>query len=205
MLPRSCAESSRAAFCRVGQCRRLATEATLADAVLGLKTGLLLSRAPTLTRTPTSFEQAYFDYQGRLRRALSNPFPHDFYFKPGSPLEKKFKLEEKKREDWLFHRPMGAKYHKAMDEEMKAAADVVDEEFVPERRRSKADFHKNQRSLNRLGDRTLYLVVQKRGNRSYTLPQGDVFKGELLHEACTSHPWYFNSILSVKIGCSAEY
>src|SRR6266849_3783603 len=68
--------------------RGLATEVAAPPAPRPkLHTAVILNRSPILTRTPTSFERAYYAYQARIQRALHNPFPHDFYFKPGSLLE----------------------------------------------------------------------------------------------------------------------
>ena len=49
-----------------------------------VQTGIILNRSPTLTRKPTAFERTYYAYQARIERALHNPVPTEFYFKPGS-------------------------------------------------------------------------------------------------------------------------
>ncbi|KZS99025.1 hypothetical protein SISNIDRAFT_480611 [Sistotremastrum niveocremeum HHB9708] len=148
-----------------------------------LKIGMVVNRAPILTRTPTSFEKAYYAYQNRLSRALSNPFPRDFYFKPGEPLENQFAEEEKKREDWLFHRKPSKK---AKDEDtVQVVSQDFAEEFEPEKRRAKADLYNNKRSLNRLGERNLYLLLKKpsKGTSPWAFPEAEIYKGERLHEA----------------------
>ncbi|GKT47943.1 54S ribosomal protein L17, mitochondrial [Colletotrichum spaethianum] len=50
-----------------------------------IKAGVILTRAPLLTRPLTSFEQAYFFYQKRLNERLSLPFITSVYFKPDTP------------------------------------------------------------------------------------------------------------------------
>jgi large subunit ribosomal protein L46 len=47
-------------------------------------------------------ERTYYSYQVRLQRALHNPSPYEFYFKPGSLLESKFDLKEWKRNRKAF-------------------------------------------------------------------------------------------------------
>ncbi|EFQ27071.1 NUDIX domain-containing protein [Colletotrichum graminicola] len=50
-----------------------------------IKAGVILTRAPLLTRPLTAFEQAYFFYQKRLNERLSLPFITSVYFKPDTP------------------------------------------------------------------------------------------------------------------------
>ncbi|CCF43294.1 NUDIX domain-containing protein [Colletotrichum higginsianum] len=50
-----------------------------------IKAGVILTRAPLLTRPLTSFEQAYFFYQKRLNERLTLPFITSVYFKPDTP------------------------------------------------------------------------------------------------------------------------
>jgi len=156
-----------------------------------IMTAVVLNRAPILTRTPSLFERAYYAYQARIRRALHNPFPYDFYFKPGSLLETQFNLEEKKRE----RRAFGPRFQKEDDEyvsEEKAAADKAaaaqlalqeeKEDLMP--RVHEADSSKNLRSLDRKGRRNIYLLLQTKrdGKEFWRFPQGGLEKGELLHQ-----------------------
>ena len=67
-----------------------------------------VSRNTTNYYTPTPFENAFYKYQQRIARTLHNPFPYDFYFKPGSILESRFILEERQRERSLFFPGFGA-------------------------------------------------------------------------------------------------
>ncbi|OLN83679.1 54S ribosomal protein L17, mitochondrial [Colletotrichum chlorophyti] len=50
-----------------------------------IKAGVILTRAPLLTRPLTAFEQAYFFYQKRLNERLTLPFITSVYFKPDTP------------------------------------------------------------------------------------------------------------------------
>ncbi|KAK2031805.1 NUDIX domain-containing protein [Colletotrichum zoysiae] len=50
-----------------------------------IKAGVILTRAPLLTRPLTAFEQAYFFYQKRLNERLALPFITSVYFKPDTP------------------------------------------------------------------------------------------------------------------------
>ncbi|GLB35168.1 putative 39S mitochondrial ribosomal protein L46 [Lyophyllum shimeji] len=153
---------------------------------------VILNRAPIITPTPTLFERAYYAYQARIRRALHNPFPLDFYFKQGSLLETKFNMEEKKRE----RRAFGPKF-KTEDEFVskekaaadKAAADQLAlqegeaEPLMP--RVHEADGNRDYHSLDRKGKRNIYLLLQTKvdGKDIWRFPQGGVEKGELLHQA----------------------
>ena len=163
-------------------CRSLAT---LTDGRVPpkIRVAAVLTRSPLLTRKPTPFEAAFFEYQNRLRMALSNPFPHDFYFKPGSLLIEKFRLEEKRRRNWLFERRLAADASKKERRRVREASEAVEEVFSPRKRKTVADIFANTRSLNRLGDRTLYLVLRRAGNPFYWFPDNAVHQGELLHQA----------------------
>lgn len=67
-----------------------------------IHTAVLLSRSPIISRTHTKFERAYYAYQARIDRALHNPLPYEFHFKPNSPLEVQFDKEEFQREKKAF-------------------------------------------------------------------------------------------------------
>ncbi|KAG6812764.1 hypothetical protein H0H92_000679 [Tricholoma furcatifolium] len=157
-----------------------------------ITTAIILNRSPLLTRTPSLFERAYYAYQARIRRALHNPFPLDFYFKQGSLLEAKFNSEEAQRE----RRAFGPKF-KTEEEYVskeKAAADKaaaeqlalqegVDVKLMP--RVHEADTNRDYKSLDRKGRRNVYLLLQTKldGKDVWRFPQGGVEKGELLHQA----------------------
>jgi large subunit ribosomal protein L46 len=62
-----------------------------------VKSGVLLSRPPLLTRPLTSFEKAFFFYQKRLNERLTMPFSRYFYFKKDTPADHDWKLKAKER------------------------------------------------------------------------------------------------------------
>lgn len=137
-----------------------------------------------ITRTPTDFERAYYAYQARIRRALHNPFPYDFYFKQGSLLETRFNLEEFKRERKAF----GSEFARGQYSDEKVAADrtaveqLAKQEGEDEKlasRNPSADLN-NHKSLDRKLGRNLYLVVE--GKEGWYFPMGELEKGELLHQ-----------------------
>ncbi|KAK4192108.1 39S mitochondrial ribosomal protein L46-domain-containing protein [Podospora australis] len=62
-----------------------------------IKSGIILTRPPLLTREQTPFESAFYLYQKRLNERLTAPFRKDFYFKKdtASDLDWKIKLKER--------------------------------------------------------------------------------------------------------------
>jgi large subunit ribosomal protein L46 len=155
-----------------------------------LYTAVILNRSPTLTRTPTSFERAYYGYQARLQRALHNPFPYEFYFKPGSLLESKFNLEERKRDRKAFGPGFGADHPLAPGAGV-SAQDLKkfgrDEDETPAPRVHASDESGELKSLDRKGQRNLYLLVKQTtdaANTTWRFPESEVTtSGELLHES----------------------
>lgn len=175
-----------------GRCRGLATEAILRPKKPprpSLHTAVILNRSPILTRTPTSFERAYYAYQARLQRALHNPFPYEFYFKPGSLLESKFNLEERKRDRKAFGPGFGADHPLAPGAGV-SAQDLKkfgrDEDETPAPRVHASDENGDLKSLDRKGQRNLYLLVKQKtdaANTTWRFPESEVTtSGELLHE-----------------------
>lgn len=156
----------------------------------------ILNRAPLLTPTPHPFEQAYYEYQAKLARAISSPLPTDVYFKPGSLLERRFALEERQREKEAFGEDFTPLISLPVEDTGKGGgkslADQLAEEASleekPQPRTHKDDLEKNIKSLNRAGERNLYLLVKKnRKTNSWQFPQGGVEKAEALHKVRT-HP-----------------
>ncbi|KAI0670644.1 39S mitochondrial ribosomal protein L46-domain-containing protein [Trametes maxima] len=162
-----------------------------------LNAAIVLNRSPILTRSPTLFERAYFAYQSRVRRALFNPFPTEFYFKTGSLLERKFAKEERLREREAFGGPWTLKRRKqatsSVDEDgiLVASSDQAEnmgEEPVepPAPRIHESDRTGDVKSLDRKGERNLYLLVRGKdhaGKQEWRFPQGGLEEGELLHQA----------------------
>lgn len=162
--------------------------ATHQDKAHRLVSGIILNRSPILTRTPDAFEKAFYDYQARIHRVLSNPFPNEFYFKPGSPLEQKFKDEENERELEAFGKGFGAKRERSEaeegeEEDMELSVDDTD---PPASRISEADVTGDVKSLDRKGERNLYLLVKGNASQdnSWRFPQGLAQRSEFLHEVC---------------------
>jgi large subunit ribosomal protein L46 len=144
---------------------------------------VIVNRSPTITRTPTRFEKGFFQYQSRIARALHNPFPYEFYFKQGSPLEAQFNIEERRRERQAFGRV--SKVMMESTEANREAAELAKEEVEKRATRfTEADKKKDIHSLDRRGERNLYLIIRKKeeDNIYWTFPQGGVQTGELLHQ-----------------------
>ncbi|KAJ8519876.1 hypothetical protein ONZ45_g3235 [Pleurotus djamor] len=155
-----------------------------------ITTAIILNRSPILTRALTPFERAYNAYQARIRRALHNPFPYEFYFKQGSLLETRFNVEEAERERAYFGTEFTGETGTSEKEEAdrKAVAQMSQQEGEGEvimPRISEADKKKDLKSLDRQGTRNLYLLLRESrdGKDFWRLPQGGVEKGELLHQA----------------------
>lgn len=155
-----------------------------------ISTAIILNRSPIITPTPSLFERAYYAYQARIRRALSNPFPSEFYFKPGSLLQTRFNIEERKRERVAF----GPKFttlsetdKEAIAAEKIAAQQLLEQEGESEQMMPRAhpsDISGDTKSLDRKGKRNIYLLLQAQeaGKEVWRFPQGNVEKGELLHQ-----------------------
>ncbi|KAH6849975.1 39S mitochondrial ribosomal protein L46-domain-containing protein [Chaetomium sp. MPI-CAGE-AT-0009] len=62
-----------------------------------IKSAVILTRAPLLTREQTPFESAYYFYQKRLNERLTAPFRRQFYFKQdtAADLDYRIKLAER--------------------------------------------------------------------------------------------------------------
>ncbi|KAG9088859.1 54S ribosomal protein L17 mitochondrial [Ceratobasidium sp. UAMH 11750] len=142
-------------------------------------TSVLLNRSPILTTPPTPFEQAYHDYQARIARALSNPFPHEFYFKKGAIAERQFLTEESTREKEAFGQGFGETQLADLGEEDKTGAIGQTEDVSALPREHESDRTGDVKNLNRKGDRNLYLLVK--AVEGWRLPQGPAERGETLH------------------------
>ncbi|KAG8902293.1 54S ribosomal protein L17 mitochondrial [Tulasnella sp. 403] len=154
-------------------CRR--TFATEAPSRPRLSASVVLNRAPLLTPTPSAFESAYYNYQYKLHRALSTPFPQHFYFKKGTNLQQRFYNEEKDRDKWAF----GTGFGKGV--RLRLPPLPYDK---PLPREHDADRTGDVKSLDRKGERNLYLLLQtKDKGRRWRLPQGIAAPGEALHVA----------------------
>lgn len=149
-----------------------------------LHTAIILNRSPLLTRAQTPFERAFYAYQARVHRALHNPFPYDFYFKQGSPLEVRFNIEERRRERRAFGAPFGVQKSEERNDATElmeiSMRDEVDESMP---RIHQADSQGDLKNLNRRGQRNLYLMLRRKQDDKHVwrFPTGAVAKGESLH------------------------
>jgi large subunit ribosomal protein L46 len=62
-----------------------------------VKSGILLSRPPLITKALTPFEKAFYFYQKRLNERLAMPFTKYFYFKKDTPADNDWKRKAKER------------------------------------------------------------------------------------------------------------
>ncbi|CAL1710852.1 unnamed protein product [Somion occarium] len=157
-----------------------------------LNTAVILTRSPIITRTPTPFERTYFGYHARIQRALHNPFPYDFYFKPGSLLEGRFREKEREREREAFGGPRktSTTAEEGAEDAPAAAKDVEvlggEEEVTTVPREHESDRNGDVKDLNRQGERNLHLLILGKnasGKHVWRFPQGGLEQDELLHEA----------------------
>ncbi|KAF8310206.1 hypothetical protein DL93DRAFT_2084794 [Clavulina sp. PMI_390] len=145
-----------------------------------LQTSLILARAPLLTPTPTPLEQTYHDYHARLQRTLATPFPTEFYFKKGTLLERRFQAEERLREQAAFGEGFDG------EEGAERLEDVPSEEddVTLLSRENEADRKGDVTSLDRKGERSLYLLVKPKGgkDKSWTFPMWNAGLEQPLHK-----------------------
>ncbi|CAE6435311.1 hypothetical protein ACGC1H_002870 [Rhizoctonia solani] len=141
---------------------------------------VLLNRSPVLVTLATPFEQAYHDYQARIARGISNPFPREFYFKKGAIAERQFFIEESQREKEAFGNDFGESLLKDLEEDKTGSMNQT-EDVVALPREHESDRTGDVKNLNRKGDRNLYLLVN--GTDGWRLPQGPTKQGVALHTA----------------------
>ncbi|KAJ5239190.1 hypothetical protein N7468_003809 [Penicillium chermesinum] len=175
-----------------------------------INAGVVLSRPPVITRDLEPFEKAFYLYQKRLNERQALPFTKYFYFKRGTPLDEDWKKKIQERQTpardigkynayapdaWNDELLLGAKeaepeYQVEMlvrDAESTANAtsqDTSKKEEIPRPhpRVTEADKKGDQKSLNRLLSRTLYLLVQSKGGQ-WRFPQSQIATGETLRQA----------------------
>lgn len=186
----------------------LDTEApTLPKTTYTINAGVVLSRPPQITRDLTPFEKAFYFYQKRLNERLTLPFTKYFYFKPGTPADEdwKRKIRERKtaardigkysaysKEAWNDELLLGDVQSEpghqvemlVQDAESSANArsqDTSKREEIPRPfpRVTEADERGDQKSLDRMLQRTLYLLVQTKEGY-WKFPSSPVEAGENL-------------------------
>ena len=172
-----------------------------------INAGVLLSRPPQITRDLTPFEKAFYFYQKRLNERLTLPFTKYFYFKRGTPADEDWKRKVRERQTvardvgkynayskdaWndelllgdVTSEPENQVEMLVNDAESTANArsqDTSKREEIPRPfpRVTEADRLGDQKSLNRLLQRTLYLLVQSKEGY-WKLPSSPVEVGETL-------------------------
>lgn len=175
-----------------------------------INAGVVLSRPPQITRDLTPFEKAFFLYQRRLNERLALPFTRYFYFKKGTPADLEWKQKAKQRqtaardigvynayskEGWNDEVLVGAKEsepevqveallndaetHGTETDEISEANKESLERPMP--RVTEADRTGNVKSLDRLLQRTLYLLVKGK-NGKWGFPTSGLMGRENLHQ-----------------------
>lgn len=184
--------------------------------VYTINAGIALSRPPQVTRELEPFEQAYYFYQKRLNERLALPFTKYFYFKRGTPADEDWKRKILDRrtaardigkynayasdawnDELLVDAREADPAHQVemlvQDAEATANAtsqDTSKKEEIPRPfpRVTEADKKGDEKSLDRLLPRTLYLLVQAKGGY-WTLPNAPVEAGESLRLVSPAAPF----------------
>lgn len=97
-----------------------------------VRTGLVLTRPPLLTRTLHPFENAYFFYQKRLEERLNTPFITSIYFKPDTAAQLDWSLKVQERGGTVA-KELGTYHGKssnAWDDELKVGDQLSSQESV---------------------------------------------------------------------------
>ncbi|KAL1839280.1 hypothetical protein VTJ49DRAFT_1680 [Mycothermus thermophilus] len=100
-----------------------------------IQAGIILTRAPLLTREQTPFENAFYLYQKRLNERLTAPFRPAFYFKPDTALDLDWRLKLRERhgvpaKDIGRYNPRG---RMAWNDEVMVGSPVCDPENIREK------------------------------------------------------------------------
>lgn len=155
--------------------RGFSTSASVAGAPV-LSASLLLSRNPLLTPSLHPFEKAYYERNFKIRHALSNPVPKDFYFKTGSLSLRRFQGSEHEMETQWYGEKLAGPAPKIGDVPPEPAHDDV-----PRDHWAKQDEARGEKSLERRPEEEVYLLVQSKGKWGF--PGQDMQQGEALDEA----------------------
>jgi large subunit ribosomal protein L46 len=138
----------------------------------------LLSRQPLLTKTLHPLESAYYAHNFRLRHALSNPLPEEFWFKEGS-----LPLKRWRREEWAFVKETYG--DAAAGPQPDAGLELEAERPVEEIARDhweKQDAKRGEQSLERKPEEEVFCLVQEKKG-GWSLPTVELKEGEALHQA----------------------
>lgn len=129
-----------------------------------LATQLLLHRRAYLTPTPPKVLTAIHAYNERLSHALSTPFPEHLYLKKGTLAARRFTYEEAVRAQERYGVPVSEEIEKIDPD---AALDEVRERDALERENE----DRGEKSLERKGENSLYLVVRR--EEGWRFPGGE--------------------------------
>ncbi|EOD51563.1 putative 50s ribosomal subunit l30 protein [Neofusicoccum parvum UCRNP2] len=176
-----------------------------------VRAGVVLSRPPVLTRDLHPFEKALFLYQRRLNERLALPFTRYFYYKKGTTADLEWKRKQKQRltaardigdyrahgkEGWNDELLVGAQESEPDHQREALLKDLestgadstgqggkkAESAERPLPRVTEADKAGDQKSLNRMLSRTLYLLV-KDGSGRWGFPQDRLVGRENLYNA----------------------
>jgi large subunit ribosomal protein L46 len=156
---------------------------------------VVLSRPPMLTPTLHRFEESFYFYQRRLDQRLALPFTRYFYFKKGTPTDLEWKRKQKEhadpytgfgKEGWRDELLVGDdRYKEAGTYERLVKTTVTGEEGLEDagimERETEADRKKYRKSLDRAGEKTLYLLVKKDKGR-WSFPEAKLMGKENLKQ-----------------------
>jgi large subunit ribosomal protein L46 len=97
-----------------------------------VRSGLILTRPPLLTRTLHPFENAFFFYQKRLEERLNTPFVTNVYFKPDTARRIDWDLKVRERQGTVA-KELGVYHGKsasAWDDELKVGDGLSTQESI---------------------------------------------------------------------------
>ncbi|KNA97325.1 hypothetical protein FOXG_02071 [Fusarium oxysporum f. sp. lycopersici 4287] len=160
-----------------------------------VRSGVILTRPPLVTRKLHPFENAFFFYQKRLEERLNTPFITSIYFKPDTArrLDWNIKVQERKGTVAKELGVYNGKSSKAWDDELKVGDELSNQETIVKSLLRDAEARVSDdaeiiapedgdvQRLDRQLDRTLYLVVK--GKDGWGFPADVIPKDENLHES----------------------
>jgi large subunit ribosomal protein L46 len=134
-----------------------------------------VQRFPTISRAKTQLEQQFHDLQVDFRMKKSRL--SEFELEEKKYLEAKRDREKKAMEENIDVSRLdgGTEF-----EELQEARDNELKLFQPQPRITEADIYDDRRSLNRKLDKILYLIVKKRNENVWEMPQEILKEGQTL-------------------------
>ncbi|KAH8653584.1 39S mitochondrial ribosomal protein L46-domain-containing protein [Xylariales sp. PMI_506] len=180
-----------------------------------IKAGVILTRAPLITRPLTPFENSFFFYQKRLNERLLPEFRHTLFFKPDTVPDLDWKIKFRERGN-LAAKELGryfAKGRNAWNDELLVGSSLSDEnrireillkdaeqrvtedgeeakpdEIIPIERPMPRTTEADKTNDVRRLDRKLdqtLYLLVKTANGKWTFPVDDIPTSENLHEAAS--------------------